>query len=516
VAGVLAGEPADPSRGYGRVEIGEDGLPVALIWGMVDDFLVHAPTKTKCYAAFSEFMDHTMRLGFICQKVKTSPPAQVQKFCGMLCDTTKHPCIRIPDAKVSRSLATIEYVERQNLQGRLSRLTVSVLSGLLQSLVDGTPQRQGQTYVRDVYHELHGLTDLYGKALFYTQVRLSQHVIDDLGWWKELLLVNPGNKSRTATFGTLVVTWGDGSGTGTGGTLERVKIGKTDPLPTVETWMGAWSPQVFHFDSNWKELRTILWTLEQRCYRRPDRHIYWGTTLFYFTDNQVSYFVVQGGSSSSPELHKLVREIKILEVKLGCRLKALHVPGDLMILVGPDDLSRGMWMSPERHTVSSILASQRVLEAVPYTHSLGEWALQQAGLEGTPFLPMTSLDDWTFANIHHRLTIWTPAPEVARQALRCFLDAWVESPLHTAGLFMIPRVLQKDWGFISKHICETIVIYPRELPVHLRYDSLIALVLLYVPFYVRSLPIVRMDELTDRTFYEHWHQEQAEHVRGLS
>jgi hypothetical protein len=111
----LAGDSVKADHGYGRVELGANGLPVAQIWGMVDDFLVHAPTKEKCYQAFSEFMDHTVCLGFICQKVKTSPPAQIQKFCGMLYDTTGHPCIRIPDAKVSRSLATIEFVERQNL-----------------------------------------------------------------------------------------------------------------------------------------------------------------------------------------------------------------------------------------------------------------------------------------------------------------------------------------------------------------------------------------------------------------
>jgi hypothetical protein len=511
----LAGESVDAKQGYGRVEIGEDGLPVAQIWGMVDDFLVHAPTKKKCYQAFSAFMDHTVRLGLICQKVKTSPPAQVQKFCGMLYDTTSHPCIRIPDAKVSRSLATIEFVERQNLRGQLSRLTVSVMNGLLQSLVDATPQRQGQTYLRESYNELHGLGDLYGKALFYTSICLSDLVIEDLSWWKGLLNSNPGNKSRTATFGTLVVTWGDGSGTGTGGTLERITIGQTDPIPEMETWMGAWAPQVFHFDSNWKELRTILWTL-QRCYRRPDRLIYWGTTLFYFTDNQVSYFVIQGGSSSSPELHKLVREIKLLEVKLGCRLESIHVPGDLMILVGPDDLSRGMWMSPERHTVTSILASQRVLEAIPFSPQLVAWALNQLGLDGTPYHHMASLDDWIFANIHNGLSIWNPAPEVARQALRCFLDAWVEAPLTTSGLFMIPRVLQKEWAFISRHIHEALVIYPSALPSHSLYSSLIPLVLLYVPCYVRTLPLERMDESTDRTVYEKWHSQQAEHVRGLS
>jgi hypothetical protein len=138
------------------------------------------------------------------------------------------------------------------------------------------------------------------------------------------------------------------------------------------------------------------------------------------------------------------------------------------------------------------------------------------GLTGTPFLHVQSLDDWTFSRIHNRLTIWNPVPEVARQALRFFLDVWVEAPLTTTGLFLIPRILQRDWAFLSKHVTETVVIYPSALPSHLRYNSLIPLVLLYVPCYVRSLPLPRLDELTDRTVYEHWHYQQAEYVRGLS
>jgi hypothetical protein len=34
-----------------------------------------------------------LRMGFICQPIKTSPPKQVQKFCGMLFDTTGVPTI---------------------------------------------------------------------------------------------------------------------------------------------------------------------------------------------------------------------------------------------------------------------------------------------------------------------------------------------------------------------------------------------------------------------------------------
>jgi hypothetical protein len=179
--------------------------------------------------------------------------------------------------------------------------------------------------------------------------------------------------------------------------------------------------------------------------------------------------VVQSGSSTSPELHKLIREIKLYEIHLGCRLESLHVPGDLMIDVGPDGLSRGIWLSPERHTTTSALASQKVLEAVPYSAALGRWVVAQAGLSvHTPVLQIKGVQDWTFDNVCGRVSVWTPAPEVARQALRFFLDAWVESPWNSAGLFIIPRVLQREWAFLSKHIREVIVIYPHALPRHLQ------------------------------------------------
>jgi hypothetical protein len=38
----------DLRLGHGRVIMGNDGLPAALIWVMVDDFLIQAPTQRKC------------------------------------------------------------------------------------------------------------------------------------------------------------------------------------------------------------------------------------------------------------------------------------------------------------------------------------------------------------------------------------------------------------------------------------------------------------------------------------
>lgn len=45
------------------------------------------------------FMDLALWLGLMSQKVKTKPPAQVQKYCGFIYDTTGIPMIWILEAK---------------------------------------------------------------------------------------------------------------------------------------------------------------------------------------------------------------------------------------------------------------------------------------------------------------------------------------------------------------------------------------------------------------------------------
>jgi hypothetical protein len=97
----LTGTSYQAGVGHGRVELQEDGTPVALIFSMVDDFLIHGPDKESTKQAFTEFMNHSVCLGFICQPIKTSPPAQKQKFCGMIYDTTGVPIHRIPETKVT-------------------------------------------------------------------------------------------------------------------------------------------------------------------------------------------------------------------------------------------------------------------------------------------------------------------------------------------------------------------------------------------------------------------------------
>jgi hypothetical protein len=87
----------------------------------------------------------------------------------MIFDTTKIPTLVIPEAKISRGRATIARIHELDLRGDLTRLSASVLGGLLQSLVDATPSQQGQTYLRSLYDNIHHMTKLYGRKLYYTK-----------------------------------------------------------------------------------------------------------------------------------------------------------------------------------------------------------------------------------------------------------------------------------------------------------------------------------------------------------
>jgi hypothetical protein len=306
---------------------------------------------------------------------------------------------------VARAIVTVDYILGLDDKGILSRLSASVLGGRLhQSLVVATPSRQGQTYLQSLYNDVHHTSSLYGKALYgkalyYTTMKLSDKTRADLkDWWHLFLHKNPGNRSRAGYMSTVGVSWGNGSGTGTGGTFEFAHNNE-DP---ILTWMGTWSPLAVTHDSNWRELRTLLWTMERLDRQGADLQ---GGTLFYFTDNLVSYYIVHNGSSTSRELHKLIRRIKILEIKMDCRVELVHVPGKLMIEQCTDGLSRGIWASPERVLCSFVEESWLALTATPYSPLMVQWALHLVGhLPNRVFVHHHNTSDWTWSSIGDQIT----------------------------------------------------------------------------------------------------------------
>lgn len=513
------GKEHHPEWGYGRVLLGGDGLPACHVWAHVDDYFIHGPTKQKTCHAFAAFMDLSVRMGFIVQPCKTSPPAQIQTYCGFEYNTTARPILRIPQSKQQRALASIAYIQRFRRQSKhiqdqdqLARLTLAVVLGRLQSLVDATPQRVGQAYLRRIYTEMHvtsGDSDELQHAIevFGSAIDLSSLAWSDLDWWQESLTLNRGVSCLSSCSGATAVTWGDGSGTGGGGTLEIEDNG-----PNLEFWMGTWSPHVGSFSSNWKELRTLLEMLRREQGKKRLRH----GILFYFTDNLVTYYIVQGGSSSSPELHKLIRMIKQLENHLECQVEVVHVPGKLMIRQGADGLSRGIRVTPDRIERSTFLEASRVLSAVPYNPAWMVWGFHQLPvIHALPWRHIASLDSWDFHQLAGHMTFWTPSPEVARQAITCFLQSWCEQPTSMGALFCIPRVMQRTWGNLSRHIQELGVYDPDVLPSDCCYASLIPVVLLYVPPFVHSLPSDRVDAPSLAPKRPRWVQQQADKLRGL-
>lgn len=513
-ATTMAGAPYRDDWGHGRTEIGDDGLPIARIWNHVDDFFLHAPTREKLIVALNAFMNMMVALGLICQKVKTCPPAQVQKYCGFVYDTRDVPHLLIPDAKVARARACIAFLKAGTSKRWLSRLTLAVVVGILQSLVPATPQRVGHTYLRRVYDVLHsGHEDLpLGSAFYYSCVVLDAESWADLSWWEAFLELKVGCAAPQGHASSLAVTWGDGSGTGTGGTLQL--MGQHDgPLPPMELWMGAWTAKVHSFSSNWKELRTLLHTLERE---RGERRVE-GRTLFYFTDNMTTYYVVQNGGSRQSGLHVLVRQLKMLEVELGCRLEVIHVPGLLMIEQGTDGLSRGLWPTVERLRSLPQDETLRVLREAPFDASIGAWMLSQVPWRTRPqVFHVSDLDKWEPRSFFGSTTLWTPSPEIARQAIVALLSAWVESPWDTEALFLIPRVLQREWSSISRHVTTVACYSPNAYPFFAPVPTHIPLVLLHVSPYVRALPLPDRVEPPASTHGAHRHRLQAEQVRRLS
>jgi hypothetical protein len=87
----------------------------------------------------------------------------------------------------------------------LSCLMLVVVTGLLQSMVDATPQqRMGQTFLRRLYDRLHALeeapaTQPRGVALYYSHVALTAEEWLDLDWWEATLWINVGIQAYSQT-----------------------------------------------------------------------------------------------------------------------------------------------------------------------------------------------------------------------------------------------------------------------------------------------------------------------------
>ena len=96
----LQGTPFDPLKGNGRVLMGADGHPSVLLFMHVDDILVHGPNQEKTVLGLNHLMDTALRLGLICQPVKTKAPRQWQKILRVHLRHSTNPLFVCPSWEV--------------------------------------------------------------------------------------------------------------------------------------------------------------------------------------------------------------------------------------------------------------------------------------------------------------------------------------------------------------------------------------------------------------------------------
>jgi hypothetical protein len=221
----------NPALGHVRVLIGTDGLPAILLWSHCDNFFLHGPTKDKTTAALIAFLDKAVDVGMLCHPGKLAPPAQLVKYAGLIFYTAMEPKLLVPEDKRAKSLAMIEYAQRNHK--RISRLALAVVVGVLKSLVEATPTRIGHTFLRHLQHTLHPLGWDGVELPYFSYTPLTSDDLREFSMWTWVLKHDYGRRARAQNPGTLIPSFGDGSDTDTGGT---VKYKKGDPF---EMWMGV-------------------------------------------------------------------------------------------------------------------------------------------------------------------------------------------------------------------------------------------------------------------------------------
>ena len=134
------------------------------------------------------------------------------------------------------------------------------------------------------------------------------------------------------------------------------------------------------------------------------------------------------------------------------------------------------------------------LEAVPFSMTFVHWLLPQVGCPNwTLHHHHTGISNWNWSAVVQQLSMWTPSPELGRQSLGHLVDCWLERAHETAAAFMIPHIMQQDWGIISKHIFGTGTFCPTELPLSCCFSLLIPFCVLCIPCFAHSPPPHRLE-----------------------
>ena len=198
----------------------------------------------------------------------------------------------------------------------------------------------------------------------------------------------------------------------------------------------------------------------------------------------VTYDVFRRGTSKSTPLWNLLLRIKLLELQLHCHLQVIHVPGTILIRQGTDGLSRGVAMQPLASNLSNGLIPL-LWRAAPASPSTLNWALDKLPLQlpnSTTWTYQSDFSDWSQSLMIHQSVLWCISPSFARQAILRALSTWVESPTTSCHIFLVPRLLQRDFGRLSKFV----IFSGQYIDLPLPFTPLVPFVLYFLPPFDRN------------------------------
>ena len=239
------------------------------------------------------------------------------------------------------------------------------------------------------------------------------------------------------------------------------------------------------------------------------------STVFYFTDNSVTYLITESGSSRDDKLHALVSDICLFEIDLRIQLVVVHIPGVVMIQQGTDGLSRGIWISNLHPTIDERTLLHAIFSPVVFHPSLLYLAQDLlSSLDLSYWMYYDWRERWREVWCFDRLTIWCPPPELGRQVITFLLNMWIEQPYTTSALVFLPRTCSASYSGLSKYIRRIGTIYPSKTALVFPPLLPIPIEVFYLAPHIPVLPPVRFrPPFSSPKLLQH--RREAEEMRGL-
>jgi hypothetical protein len=156
-----------------------------LVWAHCNNFLIQEPTKDKTITALTAFLDGAVDVDVLCHPGKPTPPVHAVKYTDLQFDTTSEPKLLIHEYKVAKALAMADYGPEH--QGRISCLALSMIVGVLESLVEATPTQIGHTNLRHLQATLHPEGWEGDNLSYFSYTHLSMADVHELDLWTWLL-----------------------------------------------------------------------------------------------------------------------------------------------------------------------------------------------------------------------------------------------------------------------------------------------------------------------------------------